>query len=453
MRPFQVVRHVRLFMRVDPGPARGPADFRRTAVGVVWLVRFFYLFIAFKMNTSMRPFEVLANGTPTDPLWPIELLNALMGTGWVEQAYGMPFTPVACSILGLLAIIFPGMLIWRLGVFFYLFVFIALTNSYGSTNHGAYFFVYISFALLFLPSAAGHPGRMSRKNAMDCIMVFWFAQSVVLLPYFLAGFWKIVGSGLELLTPDGFVRILLARAMTDMHPVPLMLPFVVEHQWLSQIAFLSVVYVQVVAGFALFRPHLHRPFGVVLILFHFGTDWLMNIKSYDLAVILGMIMVFSPLAPERFSWFKMAQSLPLLGIPFRLWAVPTEPLPRMEKERGWLVYDGECPVCKRYALYLDVKKAVGDLVLVNARQGGSLVEEVRMLSHDLNDGMVLKVGGRYYFGSEALHILALLSGRRGVFSLMNRILFGTRGAARMAYPLLRLGRRTLLKLRRIPPIE
>ena len=450
-RPSQLVRRLRLFMQIDPGPFRGPADFRRAAVGVVWLARFYYLFIFFMMNTKLHPSRLLEKGAPIDPLWPIGLLNDAMGTEWVEQAYGMPLIPVVCSILGLIPIVFPGFLIGRLGIFLYLFTAVALQNSHGAINHGSHFFVYVGFALLFLPPAANHPDRMSRKDAMGCIMVFWFAQSIPLLAYSLAGFWKIWGSGFELLASDGFIRILLDRTMTDTLPVPPLVPFAVQHAYLSQFLLLGVIYIQISAIFALFRPHLHRPLGVALILFHLGTDWLLNIRFNEFIVIIGILMVFSPFSPGHFSWFNVARSLPLLGIPFRPWAVSNHS--RVHAEKAWLVYDGECPGCKHYALHLDVKEATGELVLVNAREGGALVEEIKNLPYDLNDGMVLKMDGRYYFGSDALHVLALLSEKRSVFGIVNRLLFSSRVTARIAYPLLQFGRRVLLRAKGISPIE
>ncbi len=140
----------------------------------------------------------------------------------------------------------------------------------------------------------------------------------------------------------------------------------------------------------------------------------------------------------------------MFGIPCRFWTASRHTKRGVDK--AWLVYDGECPFCKNYAHYLDVRNAIGEFVLVNARDGGPLVEEIRNLPYDLNDGMVLKMRGHYYLGSDALHALALLSGKRGVFSLANRILFSLPGAAWVGYPLLKLGRRLALKLKGISPI-
>ena len=146
-----------------------------------------------------------------------------------------------------------------------------------------------------------------------------------------------------------------------------------------------------------------------------------------------------------------------------------------EPGRAWLVYDGECPLCSRYAQYANVERAVGELVLVDARRGGSLVDEL-MNSYDLDKGMVLKMDGRCYFGEDALRMLAALSGGRGAFdghedslrhdgtrpresSKRRRVFDALNGlflfpaAAWLGYPLMRLGRRVILGLKGTGPIR
>ena len=116
-------------------------------------------------------------------------------------------------------------------------------------------------------------------------------------------------------------------------------------------------------------------------------------------------------------------------------------------DKAWLVYDGECPACRNYARLLDARESVGELILVNARDGGEVVDEIRRLGYDLNEGMVLKMNGRRYFGADALNVLAALSARRGGFAAaVNRALFASPRAARIGYPLLKAGRRALLKI-------
>lgn len=121
-------------------------------------------------------------------------------------------------------------------------------------------------------------------------------------------------------------------------------------------------------------------------------------------------------------------------------------------DRVWLVYDGECPMCNNYAQYLRLKQSVGEFVLVDARQGGPIVDEVRGLPHDLNDGMVVKIGDRFFVGHEALRVLALLADDRGAFNRFNRVAFRSRLISRFTYPLMRTARWVLLKLKGVERI-
>ena len=53
------------------------------------------------------------------------------------------------------------------------------------------------------------------------------------------------------------------------------------------------------------------------------------------------------------------------------------------KEDVWLVYDGECPVCKTYCKYIRIRAAVGNLHLVDARHSGELMDEITHLDQNI----------------------------------------------------------------------
>lgn len=440
------LRRCRRALHVDTGDRRTIADWSRSASGVAWVVRFFYLFAAYEMTAG--PLSRTYRGEPTEPLWPVALLADTVGVDWLGNALVMSLLPTA---LGLLAVALPGFFAVRVGVFLYLLVTVAFQNSFGAENHASHFFVYVSFAFLFLPRAVGRHPPMVRRDAMSTIAVFWLAQAILLLSYSLAGFWKVWVSGAELLVPDSFSRVLLERMFSDSKEVPVLLPFVVSHTYVGWPLFLSLIYVQCVSLFALFRPHLHRSLGIALILFHFGTVWLMNITFDYRIVFIGLFFVFSPLAPERFSLLATLRSLPLLGVPFSLW-LALRSSTKGESE-AWLVYDGACPFCTRYAAYLDVRNAIGELTLVDARQGGPVVDDVLAKGLVLDEGMVLKMGGRYYHAEDALTALALMSERRGVFNVLNKLLLSSPRMARLAYPVLKLARRVVLRVRGVPLLQ
>ena len=111
-----------------------------------------------------------------------------------------------------------------------------------------------------------------------------------------------------------------------------------------------------------------------------------------------------------------------------------------------LVYDKQCPACDFYCSLVRVRRDVGDLQLVDARDGGRVMEEITRAGLDIDQGMVLKVGSQLYYGSDAIHALALLSTRTGFFNRLAYWSFRSRRVARVLYPLLRALRNLLLKM-------
>ena len=245
---------------MDPGPRRTLAALSRAAADVIVLSRIYYIFIVFAIGTNIYPFggAYWARRPPTAPIWPIDVLQQLTGTGWLASS---TWVSVAGLSLALLAAVFPRMVLWRLGVFLYVLLIIALRNSYGSLSHGSYSYLYVSFALLFLPPR--DKMTTGRRSALSCLAVLWLIQSMLLLPYSLSGWWKIWDGRLELVSSDGMVRVLLNRAVDGTGIAPL-LPFVSQHDLLAQSLLLAAVYVELFALLAVFRPHLHRVFAVAL---------------------------------------------------------------------------------------------------------------------------------------------------------------------------------------------
>jgi predicted DCC family thiol-disulfide oxidoreductase YuxK len=114
--------------------------------------------------------------------------------------------------------------------------------------------------------------------------------------------------------------------------------------------------------------------------------------------------------------------------------------------RVTIVYDGGCPFCSAYVRLVRLRDAVGPVDLIDARQGGPLVDEIAAAGYDLDDGMVLKLGDALYHGDECLNRLALLSTGSGAFNRLMAFLFSRPAAARLAYPVLRAGRNLALRL-------
>lgn len=312
----RLTRLARRLLAYDPGAPRSPAELTCAAVGVGWLARFFYLFATYYVFAASG-FAAVIRRPPSSPQWPVSLLLDVFGGGWPEYA---PFIAMCIALLALIAAILPSVFALRFAVFLGVFILAALRNSYGAINHEHYIVVYTSFALLFLPSRIGWSGMPSRSDALAFIRTLWLVQTLALLPYALSGHWKIRHSGLELFSGDAMTRLLIDRIANQAADIPPLLPLVVSNGYVAQALLIGAVYVQIFALFALFRPHLHRPVGLALILFHFGTGWLLAIPFEAHVIVNGLFLLFSPLAPKRFSAPEFARSLPLIGEPLRVGA-------------------------------------------------------------------------------------------------------------------------------------
>ena len=111
-----------------------------------------------------------------------------------------------------------------------------------------------------------------------------------------------------------------------------------------------------------------------------------------------------------------------------------------------LVYDKQCPVCDYYCRKVDVHDSAGRLMRVDAREPSAIMDEITALGLDIDEGMAVKIGDKLYYGSDAIHELALLSPRKGMFNRLAYAFFHTSTAARVFYAVLKRSRNLLLKV-------
>ncbi len=111
-----------------------------------------------------------------------------------------------------------------------------------------------------------------------------------------------------------------------------------------------------------------------------------------------------------------------------------------------LVYDGDCPVCRNYTRHLSIRQAAGTFELLDARDNPPIMQEINAARIDMDDGFVLKIGDRLYHGADAIHALALLSTRTGIFNRVNFLIFKSKTLSRLLYPVLKSGRALLLAM-------
>lgn len=83
---------------------------------------------------------------------------------------------------------------------------------------------------------------------------------------------------------------------------------------------------------------------------------------------------------------------------------------------------------------------------MDAREPSTAMDEITAMGLDIDQGMVLKVDDQLYYGSDAIHALALMSSRSDWFNRLSYQMFRSEAVAAMLYPVLRFFRNLLLKL-------
>jgi predicted DCC family thiol-disulfide oxidoreductase YuxK len=125
----------------------------------------------------------------------------------------------------------------------------------------------------------------------------------------------------------------------------------------------------------------------------------------------------------------------------------------MSKMRARLIYDGACIFCDAYVRLLSLREAVGPVELIDARSGDPRLRAYESAGYDLNEGMLFEYNGTVYFGADAVNVLATLSTPVSTFNRINDALLSKQLSARYFYPIFKLCRKIILKLRRVPKIS
>ena len=118
-----------------------------------------------------------------------------------------------------------------------------------------------------------------------------------------------------------------------------------------------------------------------------------------------------------------------------------------------LVYDQQCPLCDFYSRIVRIRESVGALVLVDAREDSAVMQEITAAGLDIDQGMVLKMAERIYYGADAIHALSLISTRSDLFNRINFLLFRNQRLASVLYPACRFFRNLLLKFKNLSKIN
>ena len=110
-------------------------------------------------------------------------------------------------------------------------------------------------------------------------------------------------------------------------------------------------------------------------------------------------------------------------------------------EPARIIYDGECPFCASYVGFARLRKRLGAVELINAREHPDLVESLAARGYAIDDGMVVEMDGKVYFGSEAMWAINTLLSANPLLRLVSGRLF-----LKLTYPFMRGGRNLTLRV-------
>ena len=112
----------------------------------------------------------------------------------------------------------------------------------------------------------------------------------------------------------------------------------------------------------------------------------------------------------------------------------------------YILYDGECPFCKRYVTMLRLRDTLPDIKLLNAREHIELVEYYYSRGLNVDDGMIMGMGRHVFFGHEVLHCVARMTTSNSWANRLNAFIFRSALLSRMLYPVMRCGRNMTIRL-------
>ena len=247
------------------------------------------------------------------PIWPIVWVNL---TGISVAVHVIMGTSLVAAFLTLL---FPEKRVLRILLFVSLLEYVAFSNSFGKINHDWHNWLMVAFFFIFLPHGRQEQIKRSITRRQLYLTAFWGAQLSALAFYSLSGVWKVVVGGSQLLrgevhafSPDALAYHIANRLLQTNSP-SMMGSFIVEHPLVGWPMYLGIIYVQLFAFVAAFRPSLHRLWGGALICFHLGSYFTMSINFPQNILLLVLFFISSPFSPQSYHLSTILGDLPLIG--------------------------------------------------------------------------------------------------------------------------------------------
>jgi hypothetical protein len=254
-------------------------------------------------------------------LWPVSWVE------WVGIPTGVHVIATFVLLSSLVAAVYPEKKIFRLLLFVAFVEFSAFNNSFGKINHNLHAWLATAFIFTLLPDGKWPQRESSITGRQLYLTTFWAAQALVFSFYTLSGWWKVYaaieqfvsGQMIHSFHPYALAYLTASRAwFTSPQNYPPLAPWVIEYPWLGWPLHLSVIYLECFAIVAVFRPPLHKWWGISLSMFHIGSVLILGVPLNENILLFGLLFVFSPFRPLKDDLRIVLRNLPLVGMFFSM---------------------------------------------------------------------------------------------------------------------------------------
>ena len=284
------------------------------AASEAWvLLRIYYavsLVVAFLNLPSV--WDIALDAPTFDPTWPVVWMQ------WTGISAGATTLVLLYMASGVCAALWYGQR-WARALHFIAFLqVVGLYSSFGYTNTSHHIWLWISFALVFVPTAQASGLANDRRLRHDTLRVLAWTTALILLFYTLSGIAKMVGaipmdaSKISSLAPEALAHLVLKRIL--LADVTTVFGDLLGHApVLGWPLYLLVLYIEVFALFAIVRPALLPVFGAFLMVFHTGIWFFMGIQFIWQPLQALLLLVWSPFRPAQLRGRDVLEQLPLFG--------------------------------------------------------------------------------------------------------------------------------------------
>ena len=203
-----------------------------------------------------------------------------------------------------------------------------------------------SFLLIFIPNV----DHSKEEDKLNLNKVFFGIQTLILLAYFVSGFFKIWGiidqelGGLTSALASESMGLNLGKTMLASNSTYFLSDYVLNNP--SPIfAFLLIAgyLIELFSIYVIFKPHYHRTWGILLILLHVGILLMVGPDFTSQIIIVGIFFVYSPFSKQGDIWGEVLAII-------KNWKYRLQN--RKNTKEIIIFYDGECLMCNGFLKYL-----------------------------------------------------------------------------------------------------